>query len=345
MIPTVLSADAPRRVLVLGANGRLGRAATLAFAGSGWRVLAQVRRAPETPWPANVQPLVLPFDTADHAQAVLEAARLAGGADTLVYALNPSRYTRAAWRAQALPMLRRAMAVAQGLNARFVLPGNVYAYGSAMPEVLCEDTPVCPDTEMGQIRQAMEVELAAAARRRELSAVVLRAGNFFGAGRGSWLDLVMLTQLQRGRLVYPGPLDVPVAWAYLPDLAQALVAVAQAWGPRAGFDTLHFQGHTLSGRDWLAGLDAMSGRTPLRASSLPWGLMRLAGVFKPEWAALAEGRYLWERPHRLEPTALQRRIGREPHTPFAQALAQSLTDLGWTAPTAAGAVPPAPLSA
>lgn len=339
MIPTVLTDDAPRRVLVLGANGRLGRAATLAFAGSGWRVLAQVRRAPQVGWPANVQPLVLPFDTADHAQAVLEAARLAGGADTLVYALNPSRYTRAAWRAQALPMLRRAMAVAQGLNARFVMPGNVYAYGSTMPEVLREDTPVCPDTEMGHIRQAMEVELAAAARRRELSSVVLRAGNFFGAGQGSWLDLVMLTQLHRGRLVYPGPMDVPVAWAYLPDLAQALVAVAQAWGPRAGFDTLHFQGHTLSGRDWLAGLEAMTGRAPLRASSLPWGLMRLAGVFKPEWAALAEGRYLWERPHRLCPQALERRIGREPHTPFAQALAQSLADLGWAAPSRVGAVP------
>ena len=343
MIPTVLSADASRRVLVLGANGRLGHAATLAFAASGWRVLAQVRRSPGTAWPLAAQALALPFDTADHAQALLTAARQAGGADALVYALNPSRYTRSAWRAQALPMLRRAMAVAQGLNARLVLPGNVYAYGSTMPEVLREDTPVCPDTEMGRIRQAMEVELAAAARRRELSSVVLRAGNFFGAGQGSWLDQAMLTQLHRGRLVYPGPMDVPVAWAYLPDLAQALVAVAQAWGARAGFDTLHFQGHTLSGHDWQAGLEAMTGKPTLRPSSLPWGLMRLAGVFKPEWAALAEGRYLWERPHRLDHAELERRIGREPHTPFAQALAQSLADLGWKAPV--GEVPEAPLRA
>ena len=36
-------------VLVLGANGRFGLAATRAFAAAGWRVLAQVRR--ET-WPA-----------------------------------------------------------------------------------------------------------------------------------------------------------------------------------------------------------------------------------------------------------------------------------------------------
>ena len=33
-------------VLVLGANGRFGAAAVNAFAAAGWRVLAQLRRAP-----------------------------------------------------------------------------------------------------------------------------------------------------------------------------------------------------------------------------------------------------------------------------------------------------------
>jgi len=35
--------------LVLGANGRFGQAAVAAFAEAGWRVLAQVRRAPPQP--------------------------------------------------------------------------------------------------------------------------------------------------------------------------------------------------------------------------------------------------------------------------------------------------------
>ena len=44
-----------KTVLVLGANGRLGRAAVLAFAAAGWQVRAQLRRAPRAVLPAGVR--------------------------------------------------------------------------------------------------------------------------------------------------------------------------------------------------------------------------------------------------------------------------------------------------
>ena len=44
-----------KTVLVLGANGRLGRAATLAFAAAGWQVLAQLRRPPRAALPPAVR--------------------------------------------------------------------------------------------------------------------------------------------------------------------------------------------------------------------------------------------------------------------------------------------------
>ena len=54
-----------KTVLILGANGRFGQAATQAFAQAGWRVLAQVRRAPVAPLPAGAVALTLPLpDTA-----------------------------------------------------------------------------------------------------------------------------------------------------------------------------------------------------------------------------------------------------------------------------------------
>ena len=49
---------------------------------------------------------------------------------------------------------------------------------------------------------------------------VIRAGDFFGGGPGSWFDLAIAKRAAAGALVYPGPLDRPHAWAYLPDLAQ-----------------------------------------------------------------------------------------------------------------------------
>ena len=73
----------------------------------------------------------------------------------------------------------------------------------------------------------LEAELQQRAQAGRLRAVVIRAGDFFGAGSGSWLDLAIAKDVAKGRLVYPGPLDLPHAWAYLPDLARAFVRIAQ----------------------------------------------------------------------------------------------------------------------
>lgn len=64
---------------------------------------------------------------------------------------------------------------------------------------------------------------------------------------------------------------------------------------------------------------------------LPWPLLRLAGLVAPTFAALADMRYLWSTPHRLDNTRLRALIGDEPHTPFDQAVRQALADLGLVA--------------
>ena len=87
-----------KTVLILGANGRFGQAATQAFAGAGWRVLAQVRRAGAAALRDAARALLLPLqDTAG-------LARQAAGAQLVLYAINPP-YTR--WDTQALPLLRQ----------------------------------------------------------------------------------------------------------------------------------------------------------------------------------------------------------------------------------------------
>jgi nucleoside-diphosphate-sugar epimerase len=311
-------------VLILGANGRLGQAATQAFAQAGWRVYAQLRR--DTPQPAGVTPLLI--DIA-HTQPL---ARAAAGAQALVYAINPP-YGR--WGRHAMPMLQQGLAVAEQLGARFMLPGNVYNYGSTMPALLREDTPEQADTPNGRVRVQMEAALRVATGRGQ-SAVVIRAGDFFGAGRGSWLDLVIAKGLQQGRLAYPGPLDRAHAWAYLPDLAQAFVAVA-ALPARPGLERLHFAGHTLTGQELLDALEGVAadlGRRPAAGFALrgmPWALLRVLGPVVPTWREVARMRYLWQRPHALDGARLAARVALPPATPLRVALRQSLLDLGLAA--------------
>lgn len=323
----------PPTVLVLGANGRFGHTAVQAFAAAGWQVRAQMRRAPAAPLPAAAAAVTIPL-------AETEAlARAAAGVQVVVHAVNPP-YTD--WERQMLPLARLGMDLAQRLGARFMLPGNVYNFGAAMPARLTEHTPERPTTSKGRLRVELEAEMAARAA-QGLRSVVVRGGDFFGAGTGSWLDLAIVKDLARGKLVYPGPADLPHAWAYLPDFARAFVAVA-GHDDLPPFTRLHFAGHTLTGRELLdaveRAVDALGAR-PTRGlvrGTMPWRTMRVLGWFSPMLHAVVEMSYLWRVPHALDGHTLQAAVGALPATPIDEALHAALRDLGFVA--AAGATSP-----
>jgi nucleoside-diphosphate-sugar epimerase len=311
-------------VLILGAAGRLGSAAVLSFAAAGWRVLAQQRKT--TPLPDGVQGVSIALnDTA-------ALAACAAGAQVVIYGVNP-RYDR--WDVELSPLARQGMDIAEALGATLLLPGNVYNYGPDMPELLREDTPQPGGTTKGLQRCAMEAELRERTQRGQMKATVIRAGDFYGHGRGSWFDQAIVKDIASGKLVYPGPLDLPHAWAYLPDLARAFVAVAErsARGDAPAFEELLFAGHTLTGHELLAEIERAAAGLGLRpaggrrVAGLPWGLIRVIGLFKPVMRELARMSYLWRVPHAIDGSSLERAVGALPTTPQARALCLALADL------------------
>ena len=322
-----------RSVIILGANGRFGLAAALAFSAAGWQVLAQARRPLDPALPAHTRRIDLPLEAT---AALAEAAR---GASVVVHAVNPA-YTD--WDSQLLPLARAGMDLAQRLGARFMLPTNVYNFGAGMPPLLSEDTPQHPTTPKGRLRCMLEAELATrgaatACQPPPLRSTTLRAGDFFGCGAGSWLDLVVLKGLKQGKLTAPGPLDVPHAWAYLPDLARAFVALAeldQAAPERLPVTAaFHFTGHTLSNREFLDATEraaralGLAGPRPMRRGSLPWGLMRGLAWAVPMWRELLRMGYLWRVPHALDGRRLAQALGPVPSTPIDEALQAALRTL------------------
>ena len=322
------TADRQPTVLILGANGRLGCAVAQAFHAAGWSVLAQVRREVSPLLPAGVTPLRIALPDTDALAAA--AAR----ASVIVHAVNPV-YTR--WDAEAMPALRSGLALAERLRAHFMLPGNVYNYGADMPPVLTEATLAQPTTRKGEIRVAMEALMADRSAAAAFPASVVRAGDFFGMGTGSWFDQAIVKSMASGKLVYPGPMDVPHAWAYLPDLARAFVRIAsQPTAP--GFHNWHFEGHTLTGAqllDQVAASATALGIAPARGfrhGGMPWSLMAALGVVVPMWRELARMAYLWRVPHRLDGQRLAALGGAGPvATPVSQAVRESLLSLGFGA--------------
>jgi nucleoside-diphosphate-sugar epimerase len=319
-------------VLILGARGRFGLAAARAFAGAGWRVLAQVRPGAACPAVPGVQWLAAALE--DSAALV----KLAQGAQVVIHALNPP-YSRSAWRTQAPALMDAAIGVSRALGATLMLPGNVYNFGASMPALLREDTPQEARHDMGRARIALEQQLARATQDGAMKAVVIRAGDFFGSGTGSWFDQLLAKDLRRGKFSYRGPFDVPTAWVYLPDLASAFVEVAVRREQLPAFAAFHFAGYSVTGQQWAEVMGDIAREqgwlapgARLRTSSLPLPLLRLGGVVMPTWAALGDTLYLWRTPHRLANDRLTALIGPEPHTPLPQAVRSALAGLGGLSP-------------
>lgn len=316
-------------VLILGARGRFGLAAALAFADAGWRVLALMRPGAQLPRQAPHDSRItwLAADLQDTAAVV----RAAQGACVVVHALNPA-YTDKAWKAQALPMTDAAIRITRLLDATLMFMANIYNFGADMPAVLHEDTVQKATTVKGQIRIAMEAQI----RSSGVSAVVIRAGNFFGSGKGTWFDQAMANDIQKGKFTYPGRNDAATAWAYLPDLASTFAQVAARRHTLGRFEVFHFAGHSITGAQWVDALEPIAqaegwvrSGDSVRCRQLPWPVIRIGALFLPTWAALLEMRYLWDTGHALDNRKLVALLGAEPHTPFAQAVTTALEGLGF----------------
>jgi nucleoside-diphosphate-sugar epimerase len=304
------------RVLVMGATGRLGYAAAEAFRDAGWTVRSLVR-----PRRAGAAPPKTEVVEVETREAAVEAAK---GCDVVLNALNP---VLPEWRKKALPLAYSAIAAAESNGATLLFPGNLFNYGRGMPAVIDESTPMRPSSRKGEMRVEMEQRIREASE-RGMQGFVLRTGDFFGSGRGSWFDLVITKELSRNRITYPGPLDVMHEWAYVPDVAACLVQLAEARHKLGPFESFGFPGHAVTGRQLVETIEtALQRKCNVRQMS--WWMLQTVGRLLALGRELAEIEYLWRVPHRISGDELKSTIGDVPHTPLLEAVRTSLAALGY----------------
>lgn len=278
--------------LILGATGRFGRQAAAAFDRAGWQVQQYDRR------------------TGD----LMQAAR---GTDVIVNGWNPPYHQ---WQGTVPDLTRQVIAAAKASGATVMLPGNVYVFGPGMPPVLGPDVPHRAEHTLGRIRREME----GAYRDSGVPTILLRAGDFLDdRASGNWFDKAMAKPINKGQLTYPGPTDIPHAWAWLPDLAAAMVGLAEKRDALPRFADYAFPGYTLTGDALAAACGEAIGQRVV-AKPMSWLPIHLARSFWKDARHLLEMRYLWNTPHRLDGSALDAVLPDRQETPLTSALARAL---------------------
>lgn len=302
-----------KTVLVLGANGGIGKVVAQAFVEKGWRVMGLVRQGQTAG--VGVTPLFADlFDT----QAVARAAqKVAGPVDVVFNGLN-APYT--VWPTDALPLYTAAADVTEALGARQIYPGSVYNFGSHMPPVLTPKTPFAADTVKGKIRVAIETLFSTRSEAGQLKTIVIRAGDFFGAHASkSWMNALVAKDLGRGKITTPGKYQTVHAWAFLPDLADAIVRVAEVEKTLGAYEVFHFENHNVTARQLAeAGRKALGRKVSL--GHMPRLIFSVLALFDPFMRAALEMLYLWDVPHALRDERLASVIGDTQKTPLEAAL-------------------------
>ena len=284
-------------VLILGASGRFGRNAAEAFAAAGWRV----RR----------------FDRSR--DRLREAVH---GVQVIVNAWNPEYPD---WAAQVPTLHAEVIDAAKSVDATVIVPGNVYVFGAQTPSPWGVTTPHQATNPLGQIRRDME----AAYRDSGVRTIVLRSGDFIDTqASGNWFDMVMTKSIAKGAFTYPGRMDAKHAWAYLPDVARAAVALASIRDRLNRFEDICFAGFTLTGAELTQAIETTLGR-PITVKRMPWWGVQLARPFWKLAPYLLEMRYLWNTSHQLDNARFEALLPdfrqTELHTALATALPESVS--------------------
>jgi nucleoside-diphosphate-sugar epimerase len=251
---------------------------------------------------------------------VIKAAK---GAMVIVHGVNPPGYRH--WDRLVLPMIDNTIMAARAAEgARILLPGTIYNYNPVSTPVIYEATPQRPKGSKGEIRVALERRLTAAAP--HVPSLIVRASDFFGPGvRQSWFSQAMARRHLKS-ILNPGWPGIGHSWAYLPDLAEAMVQLLELdEGRLRPAECLQFAGiWDADGTEMAAAIRRAVGKSDLPQWRFPWWLMRLLAPFGGFPREVAEVLPFWRYPLRLDNSRLITLLGEEPHTSLDEAVAATL---------------------
>jgi nucleoside-diphosphate-sugar epimerase len=264
-----------QKVLILGASGLFGGQAAKAFAAAGWTVTRFKRGT--------------------------DMSAAAQGMDVIVNALNPPNYH--AWDRLIPQITGEVISAGLASGATVLVAGNVYVYGD-QPGPWGPDTPHRPVARKGGIRAKMEADYKAATH-SGLRVIVLRGGDFIDpTSAKSFWNMIVLKSVSKGRITTASAPGTARAYAYLPDMARAAVALADRRADLPAFADIPFAGLTLRMEDVADAVQRLTGQ-PMRLVPFMWWFMRLAAPFWEVARELLEMRYLFDTSHALDPRPLQ----------------------------------------
>ncbi|WP_431030406.1 NAD-dependent epimerase/dehydratase family protein [Lysinibacillus sp. LZ02] len=302
-----------KKVFIAGATGGIGSALVAELTAKQIEVIAFARTEAtlKERFRGNALVTCIAGDVLND-QDVLKAAQ---GADTIMHAVS---FPYEQWEAKHIPCLENLLKVAKQINSRFVMLDNIYAYGKAMSPVK-EDVEKRPHTKKGKKRLEMERLI----KNSGVPYVIAHIPDVFGPyAVNTVLYSTLQAVVQNKKAYFVGRMDKTREFAYTPDIAKAVVALAlkeesynQHWNIPG---CLKITGDAL--QSFLH--EQFNYRKKLKPATTR--MIAFLGLFSPFMREQKEMMYLTETPVIVDGEKLQKMLGHLPLTDTRQSLTETI---------------------
>jgi nucleoside-diphosphate-sugar epimerase len=217
------------------------------------------------------------------------------------------------------PLMDGMLRGAESSGAKFVFLDNLYMYGP-VDGLRTEDLPLTNYGSKPAIRAEITRTWQAAHDAGRVRVAAVRASDFYGPGVTlAALGEPTFGRISRGKAAQAfGDPDQPHAFTYVPDIARALVSVADG-----GDDVLGKAWHVPNapGRTVRQVITAFAGEVGVepKIQALPPWAMSLVGLFNPTVRESKEMLYQWDRPFLVDHSRFAARFWDDP-TPFEEGI-------------------------
>jgi nucleoside-diphosphate-sugar epimerase len=299
--------------VVLGASGGTGGALVRELISRGHRIRAVSRGGGA---PEGAEGMKADVSTPEGAEAA------SAGAAVVYHAAQPA-YTK--WAEEFPPMTENVIRGAAAAGAKLVFADNLYMYGPQAPQPMTEEAPQKAQGKKGKVRIFMAGRLLDAHRSGRVRVAVGRSSDYYGpGGTGTIAGETVFGAALAGKTVrWPGSLDAPHTFNFLPDMARALVTLGERAEADGGVWHLPAAG-PITGRMFLDLVSEETGR-PVKASVTSRTTLRAIGLFSPFIRELAETVYQFEGPFVSDASKFGRTFGPFSPTPHPEAVARTFT--------------------
>lgn len=293
---------------VLGASGGTGSAIVEELLRRGRRVRAVSRGGSV---PDGAEGFGADVSTPEGAKAAC------AGAAVVYHAAQPA-YIR--WPEEFPPLTGAVIEGSASAGAKLVFADNLYIYGPGSPQPLTERTPQRATGRKGATRILMANRLMEAHREDRVRVAIGRSSDYYGPGGVGTIagETVFGAALASRTVRWPGSLDMPHQFNYLPDMARALVVLGES--AEADGEVFHLPAaEPITGHRFLDLVSEATGR-PVKSSVTSRRTLRALGVFSPFMRELVETAYQFEYPFAADDSKFLKAFGPFEPTPQEEAI-------------------------